>query len=85
LLGFFRAARAGIELNGTRRPTVEIPDEWRVDYVLGRLVTAKVCSYADLLEWRYSWAQIWELHDFLDLQAWLDWQHHLEAEKNGNH
>lgn len=51
-----------------------------MDYVLGRLVTRGVVTYRDLVAWRYSWAQIWELHDMLDLQDWLEWQHHKAAE-----
>lgn len=50
-----------------------------MDWVIGRLVLAKLVSYDDLAAGDYEWPRLWQLHDFLDLQDWLDWQHHAAA------
>lgn len=39
------------------------------------------CSWAELRDGLYSWADIWAMHDMLDLGDWLDWQHHAAAEQ----
>lgn len=81
LCGFFRPRRDGLEIHGARRATVEIPDDWRPDYTIGRIVTAGLATWKDLRDGEYSWPDIWQMSDFLDLQDWLEWQHHAEAER----
>lgn len=82
--GFFREGRTGLELTGQRRPSVTIPDEWQVDWILARLTTAGQCTLRELNDWAYSWEEIWQMHDMLDLSDWLEWRHHMEAENRGN-
>lgn len=82
LLRFFRVRRQGLEIRAVRRPSVEIPDEWQIDYIVGRLLTAGIgVTLRDLNDWRYSWEEIWQMHDMLDLRDWIDWQAHAEAER----
>ena len=81
---FFRDARTGLTKPDARRSSVQIPDEWQVDYILGRLVTGRICTLADLNAWVYDWPEIWQMHDMMDLADWLDWQQHSEAAKNVN-
>lgn len=77
---FFRDARQGLEHQGARRATVEIPDGWEADYLIGRLVLAGLATWKDLRDGAYDWADIWQMHDFLNMRDWLDWQHHIAAE-----
>lgn len=49
---------------------------------MGRLVTARLCTLRELNDWVYSWDEVWQMHDMLDLQEWLEWRHHQEAEAN---
>lgn len=78
---FFRVRRPGLELpRGHRRPVVNIPPGWEIDFVLGRVLRAGYCTPADLNNWVYEWDDIWHMHDMLDLQDWLDWKHHEAAE-----
>lgn len=78
---FFRPARTGLTIPGARRSAVTIPEDWHVDYVLGRLVTGRLCTLAELNAWAYSWDEIWQMHDMLDLSDWIDWHQHREAAK----
>lgn len=78
---FFRTRRGGLT-TGARRPSIEIPEDWHADYVIGRLVSAGIgVTLRDLNDWRYSWEEIWQMHDLLDLREWIDWQAHAEAER----
>lgn len=79
LLRFFRHRREGLETSGRSRPAVEIPDNWHIDWIVGRLVLAGLVKWKDLAAGDYGWAELWQLHDFLDLQDWLEWQHHAAA------
>lgn len=64
---------------------MRIPEGWEVDYALGRLIRAGFCTLRELNDWRYSWAEIWQMHDMLDLHDWLEWEQHREAEKHVSH
>lgn len=80
---FFRARREGLEHSGARRQSVEIPEGWEIDYLIGRLLKGGLgVSLRDLNDWQYSWDEIWQMHDLLDLQDWIDWQSHVIAEQN---
>lgn len=81
LRGFFRPRRSGLEIQGARRPNIAIPGEWQVDYLIGRICTAGLATLRDVNDWRYTWDEIWQMHDMLDLQDWIDWQAHCEAER----
>lgn len=53
--------------------------------MLSRLVTGGIgVTLRDLNDWRYSWDEIWQMHDMLDLRDWLDWQSHVAAEAMRN-
>lgn len=41
---------------------------------------AGYCDWSDLMAWRYSWAQIWEMIDMCDLHEYIDWEAHALAE-----
>lgn len=83
---FFRNGRGGLDTPGARRPVIDIPEDWQIDYIFSRVCTAGIgVSYRDILDWKYSWTEIWEMHDMLDLQAWIDWkvQAFVEETKQG--
>ena len=80
---FFRARREGLDTPGARRPSIEIPEDWQIDYIFARLVKSQMATYRDLMDWKYSWSEIWEMHDMLDLQDWLDWKVQVFAESQG--
>lgn len=48
------------------------------------MVLAKLADPLDMAEGRYTWPLIWQWHDFLDLQDWLEWQHHAAAHSEMN-
>lgn len=78
---FFRVRREGLEIYGARRPSIEIPEDWQVDYVIMRLLKGGLgVTLRDLNDWRYTWEEIWQMHDMLDLNDWVDWQSHVAAE-----
>lgn len=53
-----------------------------MDYVLDRIMKGYPgVTLRDLNDWRYTWEEIWQMHDMLDLRDWLDWQAHVEAER----
>lgn len=65
---------------------MEIPEGWEIDYIIGRLLKGGLgVSLKDLNDWQYSWDEIWQMHDILDLQDWIDWQSHVIAEQNRAH
>jgi hypothetical protein len=43
------------------------------------VVTAKLCTLAELNAWAYTWDEIWQMHDMLDLSDWIDWHQHQKA------
>ncbi len=83
LRGFFRVRRSGLEIQGASRQSVDIPDDWLIDYILDRVLKGyQGVTLRDLNDWVYSWDEIWQMHDMLDLRDWIDWQHHVNAERN---
>lgn len=52
-----------------------------MDHVIGRLLRGGLgVTLRDLNDWRYSWEEIWQMHDILDLNDWIDWESHVLAE-----
>lgn len=69
-------------MSGARRPAIEIPEEWRIDYAIGRLLKGGLgVTWPDLRDWKYSWEEIWKMHDLLDLDDWINWESHVLAER----
>lgn len=57
-----------------------------MDHVIGRLIKGGLgVTLRDLNDWRYSWEEIWQMHDILDLHDWIDWQGHVITEANRSH
>lgn len=53
-----------------------------MDYTIGRLLKGGLgVTWADLRDWRYSWDDIWSMHDILDLNDWIDWESHVLSER----
>jgi len=42
-------------------------------------VTNHLVKWSDLTSGDWTWEDLWQLSDFLDLRDWLDWQHHAAA------
>jgi hypothetical protein len=49
---------------------------------VGRVIKAGLCTWVDMKAGLIGWADIWAMHDMLDLSDWLDWQHHAAAERD---
>lgn len=85
LPGFFRQGRDGLEIRGARRPGVVVPEAWHMEYFFLRLIKGGLgVTLRDLNDWRYSWSEIWQLVDMLDLSDWIEWQQHAAAEETRN-
>lgn len=79
MLGFFRHRRPELKRSGSPVTGIQIPEGYEVDYLLGRVISRCNVNPADLNNGVYSWEQIYELSDMLDLQDWIEWESHVKA------
>lgn len=66
-------------------PGVVIPEAWQGLHAIGRVCTAGLADYRDIEDWKYSWQEIYDMHDMLDLNDWISWEAHvISSSNNGN-
>ena len=66
-------------------PGVTIPEAWQGLHAIGRVCTSGLANYRDIQDWKYSWQEIYDMHDMLDLNDWISWEAHvISSGNNGN-
>ncbi len=51
-------------------------------WFVGRLVCDNVATYGDIMEWRYTSKQLWEMHEILDIKISLEEEAMADMEQN---
>jgi len=66
--------------------TVQIPEDWTVEYMVSSVVTAGYCTYIELNSGKLDWYDMRDMMSMIELNSWLEWEQHkmaqTEAERN---
>lgn len=68
-----------MECAGRQCDPVQIPEDRQIDWLCDRLIVSGLCSLKELKDGTYGWADVWRMHDALDLKDWIEWQSHVNA------